>query len=314
MLFAGACRRYPSPPVDAPDPSDQCEQTIDLSKPGLPISWANQFCYSKPQFNKQNANQIIYLRAEKDQPGKQSLFAYDLGSNQFWPLIHNHPQLEVADFSCGPQGWILIQSKDFELWKMRANGTGLERMTFVKRDGFAYSPSWSGDGSLISFTVKKAIADVDGMTIIAQNNAKPLDTVYSATGPLLFTNDPAIMYSIDRNGVLTQYNSQTNKKHTYRPSTNDTFLRVCMMPDGLNLMACEKENIYLVDIAGSSRLPLRAVCANKQYLQPNLSNDGEWMVATKRSYTDDGINGIKLSSELYVMDKNCWHPKKILLP
>ncbi|MSQ79019.1 MAG: hypothetical protein EXR21_04985 [Flavobacteriaceae bacterium] len=122
------------------------------------------------------------------------------------------------------------------------------------------------------------------------------------------------MYSIDRSGVLTQYNSQTKEKHTYRPSTDDTILRVCMMPDGLNLMACEKENIYLVDIAANSRIPLRAVCPNKQYLQPNLSNDGEWLVATKRSYSANGNNRVKLTSDIYVMDKNCWHPKKILLP
>lgn len=87
-----------------------------------------------------------------------------------------------------------------------------------------------------------------------------------------------------------------------------------MMPDGLNLMACEAENIYLVEIAGNSRMPLRTVCPNKQYIQPNLSNDAEWMVATKRSYTSDGANKVKLSSELYVMDKDCWNPKKILLP
>lgn len=67
---------------------------------------------------------------------------------------------------------------------MRANVTGLERMTFVKRDGFASNAYWNGDGSLFSYTVKKNLEDVNGFTVIAMNNAKPVDTMYSASGPL----------------------------------------------------------------------------------------------------------------------------------
>ncbi|MBI3235249.1 MAG: hypothetical protein HYZ42_14640 [Bacteroidetes bacterium] len=229
-----------------------------------------------------------------------------------WESLPKNIHPVVKNYAPGPTGAILIESTTGEIYSVSINGG--QPVKFIKKpanNGLLSNPSWNRDGSKIMVSVNGIFGKYN---VIFDHNGLPLDTIFNLTNGT-FSNNSSLVTSIDNSGVVRQFNPDFDKTvRSYQtPFKNNTGLNVAISPNGFDMVVCDFDYIYQVNLIDSSTKPIRQICETKQYGMPSYSFKGDKILFTKECYRKLNKDTLAFSSSIHVMDKNCFHQDSIPL-
>lgn len=94
--------------------------------------------FSGPQFNPNDDNEIAFVQTGQ---GVHRVFTFDLTTLEKTLIFEGH--LSGVDISWGADNWILLPLMDFQIWKVRPDGTELSQVT---SGGSYFHPSFNLSG------------------------------------------------------------------------------------------------------------------------------------------------------------------------
>jgi hypothetical protein len=316
-LILGGCKKYPAP-VQIIDEAEVCEE-LPTMKLGVNVDYMHEGPYSffGPRFNPQNPEEIFYYRANNDLPITESnrvLKAYNMRTGEYRTVLAPTVGLEIAKFDPSANGWVLIQSTNNEIWKIKADGTGLLKITDKKKDGDNINPSWSADGNYISYYNKRRqlniVGDVIGTTVdsfkVTTNGNK------GGLGNVRFSNFNNLVVARSSDGTIYQYNTVLDKQIRVVKTNADVRNEYAMFPSNNDMLLIEGDSIFNINLANNgSKQFLRGMCPSKIYSEPSISPAGDRIIFTKDTMKKLSDTKILDLSEIWIMDSKCYHAQRI---
>ena len=313
LLTFGACtKQADTNPCDCLEFTGPSKWQYDFEHP---ISGPD-ITYHQPSYNPANPAELVYRRESREElnqrprsPAVVGLWTGTLSGGPQRPLQLGYSLL--MDPNYGPHGWIAF-NQAAQVWKMKANGDSLQRLTGGASTH--YRPVWSPDGNRI---VCKRDNDAPGGPIfIMDKQGRPLRSLlinYSRF-PLAWSpdgNSLLIEYAPDGNSNelgLATYNLLTNKLDflTLSPHTANTSGEIrgaAWHPDGRSVVWSGSRGLYRTDLGSRRTVRLRSACTGRLYFSPCISPDGH-QIAVERYDRRDSDDGYSEYAEINIWTMN----------
>lgn len=119
----------------------------------------------RPCFNPSNSDEIVFQ--EDSEVGESGVFKYNMLTKEKTLLAQG---ALVSQPSWGVNDWILLVFYDYNVWRIKSDGTGLEQLT---TSGGYYSPKWNFEGThFITYTPFK-----HGISYIHNSDGEVTDSI-----------------------------------------------------------------------------------------------------------------------------------------
>ncbi len=310
-LLLSACQdRDTAAPCDCPDI-------------GGPAKWSRLFedpvsgpdlTYHQPSYNPANARQLVYRRGsradldQRVQPGRTvGLWTGGTTSGQQSPLLLGYDVLFNPNY--GPNGWVAF-CRSQQVWKAKANGDSLQRLTFGNSSHVV--PLWSPDGSRL--VCHRDNTSPGGPILIIDRNGRQLRSL------LIENTGFAVAWAPDGNSLLLEYDPtrkdmslatydlRTNQLEAVVtiPKTENTYGFVygaAWLPDGKGIVWCCDQGLYKTELATRRTVRLRSSCQGRRYINPAVSPDGRQLAVerTDQHVSDDGYS-MRTETNIWTLD------------
>lgn len=325
FLLGTACRKYPPPIQTNTDPPELCEP-IQGFNPQSPEQYSffpkTRYYYSLAKFNPENEREIFALRFDSAERSRNpsELICYNR-QNGFFEVVWQKQRgvLPVIRNYCpGPQGKMLIESTTREIYIMPNHGGIPKKIVAKPANGSAAlsNPNWNRDGSQFMVYVDRGIG-IPGFSVIFNSDGKPLDTIGQQLPPNGSFSGTLNLYTAwDNNGTVYQYNTDFDKtvRSYHTPLKTATGQNIAFSPNGYEMIVCDIDYIYKINLIDSSRAPLRKICETKQYGMPAYSFYGNKIIFIKQCFEGLGKDSFLFSGSVHLMDAGCYHSDSLPLP
>ncbi|WP_165903834.1 PD40 domain-containing protein [Hymenobacter gummosus] len=277
------------------------------------------------KYNPNDANEVAYVLTEESAPGNvmgSSLYKMNLFTKQRTLLASD----VSFTFDWGRNGWLLFTSVGSDVWKIKANGDSLTRLTTTTGTGY---PVWSPDGSRI---VHKFIGTTYARTGVYVRTATGQQLQFIPDARILSSNSLALApdnrtlalgsglgYSYPSDSVaFGLYDLSTL---TFRPLLRvpryEPPIGILWTPDGQRIIWSDR-SVKELEVATGRMRVVRAACAPDAYgrlgrwfLYPSLSPDGQRlaMVTCGRYLAADGK--VHVYTKIQTTDRNGQHIRDV---
>lgn len=157
----------------------------------------------RPCFNPNNSNEIIFQEDVED--GISGVYKYNLETKEKTLVVEG---MIVRTPSWGINDWILLVFNDFNIWRIKPDGTGLEQLT---TGGGFYSPQWNASADkFMTYTPWQPdfsyIHNADG--IIVDSIPYDVKNSYHWAAPdiiVSYYHHKLTVYDRTENTVITEY-------------------------------------------------------------------------------------------------------------
>ena len=168
-VFQG-CKKDDEEPIKIEEPvvEEGCDFAVEECPFGASFAPVGAE-YLFPCFNPSDPNEFLYVK--NDFSNSLSIHKYNLLTKQNTLIVANVYPLHQPDWS--RTGWIVFSDMDWKVWKVRDNGTGLQRITSGVDD---QRPVFNPAGDKIIYCRD---SDGDSKMLIIDINGNPLDSICS---------------------------------------------------------------------------------------------------------------------------------------
>jgi hypothetical protein len=142
-IFSTSCRKDKGPPFLEDSNSFQCNDCSII--PVGNFSVFDQYILdtnylTSPQFNPNNDNEIVFIEWTST---SKKLYKFNLITSQKTLIFEGN--ISGSHISWGKNDWILFSLMDYQIWKIKSDGTQLTKVT---SNGSWFHPEWNIDGEL----------------------------------------------------------------------------------------------------------------------------------------------------------------------
>ena len=307
---------------------DRCK---DFDIDGCPFGvymYPDLDCYECPCFNPNNNNEFIALH-QKD--GNTSLVKVNLHTNVKTVLPNN--ALINGQPQWGKKGWIVFYTRNWKIWRIKDDGSGIKQLTFGYCD---QNPRFNSDGDKIIYTrsikfsasqLKKKpelallnklfVINVDG--IVLDSFCRPFDTHAWSLWRIASWQKEEIVANYGPNNDLTicglaVYDNNGNEKRVLYDDGEFQTLRDLEWIWGTNEVMYTADNDGLVHFRNGKKKRIKKSCHEVFYKQFSISNDGEKIIIEKIYSTLGEPCTVSVDAVLVLMDINGDNEKEIEIP
>ena len=307
------------PPID----TLPCLDALDsLSVPAInvdtmlnldcPISWneinPERYSYSSPSFNPSNTEEVAFVRRDNG-TFEYRLCILSLCSGELDVLEAE----AFKDVDWGANGWILYRKLDLQIWKVRPDGDGQERLTSLGENS---DPIWNHEGNKIAYSLTNT-----GEFFILDEEGNVLETVEG------MENRGAHDWS-SSNKLITPFEPGSADDIYYFDLDLDTLIKIdeegneAYIHDG---KWGEKERLYWLaqyqlaytDIESRERTVLFKLADgfnNRFYRSFAISPDNKHIILNREDWKQLNECDVEVVHSLYIMDIDGSNERKILIP
>jgi len=225
--------------------------------------------YLWPQFNPNDDNEILYVDA--NYPGNQKqLYKFNLITHQK-TLIYEGAI--IYEPSWGAEDWILLNLLDFQIWKIKSDGSGLMQVT---SNGSWFHPEWNLAGD--RFIAYHGYVDVgnhypavvwDGYGAIVDSfDWSP--TVGCWRHPQYYggiINDQMVVIEPYTNQIISNLKSDPNKSFNSFNWISES-----------NAIVTNVDGIYDYNVYSQQLTKLRCSCSSKWYIGGSTNSDNSKII------------------------------------
>ena len=259
--------------------------------------------YHQPSYNPANGQQLVFRRnsrADLDQRVQPvrtvGLWTGSATGAPLSPLLLGYDVLYEPNY--GPGGWVAF-CRGQQVWKAKANGDSLQRLT--SGNSIHVVPRWSPDGSRL--VCHRDNTSPGGPILIIDRNGRQLRSLSIENTKF------ALAWSPDGNSLLLEYDPtrkdmglatydlRTNRLETVVtiPKADNSYGFVygaAWLPDGQSIVWCSDLGLYKTDLATRRTVRLRSSCQGRRYDNPAVSPDGRQLAVerTDQRVSDDGYS------------------------
>jgi hypothetical protein len=325
FLFLGlhACKKEPGLQAGG----NACEDFSLSNNFGTNLQLEADVQHEHPCFNPQNGNEFVYVYTDRTQ-GISQLRKHDLGTGE-WQILVEKP-FGTADRILGPpswgsNGWILYHTLGWDTWKVKDDGSVLERLTF---NGNCQFPEWNSEASLFH----SRSPDGNYRSLVRNENGIVVDTLlleYNGQLAGAFIPDWSVDnrlcsfkgYCDNQDGHVVYFNYDTLLTLTHLWSSTNL---VCTVKDiewgnGENpteIYFSTGEGLYRVDVVADNTCKLLDFCTSIGYETFSISPEGGFMLATRITtrVIDTDAWTIEFDRDIYRIDLATLEEMKVNLP
>ncbi len=248
----------------------------------------------RPCFNPTNSNEIVFQ--EDSESGTSSVYKFNL-INKEKTFLAEGPV--VSQPSWGVNDWILLVFYDFNVWRIRPDGTDLERIT---EGGGFYSPKWNADGTRFVTNLPfqpdfSLVHDVNGEI----TDTLMFDVRHSYTlekDPYIVVHHQSLYRVYDRsvNDIVSEYQFQS---FWGGGGSGSVFWK-----DDYSLVFSNPDGIHSADYGYQQLCRLVDACNSVSYLHGDINSEKTQMIWSHSQREYIGSATVKIKTKLQLMDVN----------
>lgn len=240
-----------------------------------------------------NSNKFAYLRQGVNESGpifslKQDLYVYDMCSGTSNKIADN----VIYSIHWGMQDWIIFTGVDYQLYKIRPNGSELTQLTHSEYP--MINVRWSPDGT-------KYFYDAIDSKIISDVNGEIIDSfqIYMSTWDWL--NDDEIIYYSGHGLYILNINDGTTEIIQGTADVNIDYFKVVNEDE---IYIRNNEGLHRLTNLTAFQLIYPSYFSYHSFYLDNLSAD--YLIINRGYYNFEGFDDCeyRLHHRLTVLDKN----------
>ncbi len=221
-------------------------------------------------FNPTNPNEFIYYKTNTAS-GIPEVIKFNIASQQKEIVVIMEC---IRAPKWGRKGWILLNSNDAYIYKVKDNGDSLTQLPLI---GLNYYPEWNYDGN--KFLVEHRVANATGDTNFYSTS------VYDIAGTLI-DSIPEILYRggcwnninsllllnlTPPSGKLSLFNVNSNSVETILDLGNEIVGSNYWCPDGQSILYTDQCGIHTLNIITKEKKCLIHECSNNRRTISSIS-------------------------------------------
>ncbi|MCG8458949.1 MAG: hypothetical protein MI919_21940 [Holophagales bacterium] len=211
-----------------------------------------------------------------------------------------------------PDGrWIVFNSERvgwWKIWRMRADGTGIEQLTRPRSDA-DYHPVWSSDGSRILYaTGSEGNGDIISMAADGKNTENLTRHPAQDNHPAASPDGRWIAFASDRGGSWGVHVMGSDGSGVRRITREGQAVEPAWFPDSRRLAVewhrgaeGDGADLWIVGLDGETA-PIQLTRGRHDDERPTVSPDGEWIV-----FESDRAGG----SQLFLVPSQGGEPRQL---
>lgn len=244
----------------------------------------------RPCFNPNNSNEILYQEDTNEGTG---IYKYNLLTKEKTLIVE---ESIVSQPSWGLNNWILLVFYDFNVWRVRPDGTELEQLT---SEGGYYSPKWNVTGErFMTYTPGQ-----QGYSYIHEANGVVIDSIpFNVRNSYTWQKPDHIishfeniykLYEISSNAVIAEY------EHTLSSGAGSVF-----WVGSEKIIYSNPNGIYTSNSLYQNISKLVDACDSRSYGIGDINHEKTLMIWTtsNKEYIGGGV--VKVNTKLQLMDMN----------
>ncbi|MEO1263184.1 MAG: hypothetical protein AAFZ15_30520 [Bacteroidota bacterium] len=277
-----------------------------------PLSWVEiypeRYRYLSPSFNPNNMEEVALIRLD-NQTFEYRLCILNLCSGEL-------DVLEAEAFNgvdWGTNGWILFSKLDLQVWKVRPDGSGQQRLTSIGENS---SPIWNDEGDRIAYSLTNTgeffILDEEGNavdTVKGMENREACD--WSATNKLITPFEPG---SADD---IYYFDLDLDTLIKIDEEGNEAYIHDGKWGKEERLYWLAQYQLAYTDINTKERTVLFKLADgfnNRFYRSFTISPDYKHIILNREDWKQLNECDVEVVHSLYIMDIDGSNERKVLIP
>lgn len=246
----------------------------------------------RPCFNPLNSDEIVFQ--EDSEEGESGVFKYNMLTKEKTLLAQGSL---VSQPSWGVNDWILLVFYDFNVWRIKSDGTGLEQLT---TEGGYYSPKWNSEGShFMTYTPFKA-----DVSYIHNTGGEVTDSIPFDVRHFYSTEISPYIISHHQN-QYSLFDSTINTvvfDHQFQSEWGGSSSGSVLWRDENNLIYANSDGIFTSSYNYQQIARLVEGCNSVSYSHGDINQEKTQMIwaFSKKEYIGSGI--VKVETVLQLMD------------
>lgn len=246
----------------------------------------------RPCFNPMNSNEIVFQ--EDLESGTSGIYKFNLITKE--KIFLTEGPL-VSQPSWGVNDWLLLVFNDFNVWRIRSDGTGLERIT---EGGGFYSPKWNVNGT--GFVTNLPFQP--NFSLVHDINGEIIDTLlFDVRHSYTLEKDPYIVvhhqslyrvYDRSANNIVSEYQFQS---FWGGGGAGSVFWK-----DDYSLIFSNPDGIHSTDFGYQQLCRLVDACNSVSYSHGDINNEKTQMIWSRTQREFIGSATVRITTRLQLMD------------
>lgn len=259
--------------------------------------------YTSAQFNPNNDNEIVYMKWEL---GGQTIYKYNLITQQNTFVFNG--QFSGCKISWGADDWILLPLMDFQIWKIKSDGTQLAQVT---SNGAWFHPEWNIAGDrFIAFHGYVDVNDFHKGKVWSTNGVVIDSFNWSPT--ISDWNNPLGLGCVN-NGKISVIEPYTGEYISYLETEPIDYSGFNWI-SGTEALITSKKGIYRYNINTYSLTKIKCSCSSMFYLGGTVNSSNSKIIFSRAELTRLDGSTVLDRSRLVMMNIDGTEEVKIEIP
>ena len=287
-----------------------------LQLDGCPLSWVElypeRYRYLSPSFNPNNTEEIAFVRRDNE------AFEFRLCILNLCTGKLDILEAEAfKDVDWGANGWILFRKLDLQLWKIRPDGSGQERLTSLGENS---DPIWDNNGERIAYSLTNT-----GEFFILDSEGNVLETIESMRhrGAFDWSEDDYLITGGEQLTPDSYYIGYYDINNDLIKTTNDVggqhYIYDAKWGENNRLYWLLQYRLAYTDIETGEKnivfsLPELYGFNNRFYRSFTISPDYKHIILNREDWKQIDYCHVEVVHSLYIMDIDGSNERKILIP
>lgn len=260
--------------------------------------------YYAASFNPANPKEIVFYRRTWT---ASDICYFDTQSKTLRIIYSPTNGFDSGEPQWGNNNWIFFPMKDRHIWKIKANGDSLTRVTQFP---LCFNPKFNTDKDILIYRHMWGTPQYSAQIYISDPMGKLIDSLpcISHRGIFAWQNSQYIASYVNADpsnsiGTIRVINPQTKEEtdvSTYNYNGNSEN-GMCWIDDN-TLIYMMEDGVYKVNVVTKKTTQLRVTCETKNYSSPSYSPALNKMLVTKTTKKIVGDNLVESVSKLCFMD------------
>ncbi|MEN9582478.1 MAG: hypothetical protein RL641_432 [Candidatus Parcubacteria bacterium] len=247
--------------------------------------------YSFPFFNPNNPSEIIFQKKNYS-AANTVLYRFNLLTKQKSILFTGE---NLYQPKWGKNGWILLNTSDNNIWKIKEDGNSLIQLTY---NSTSFAPEWNQACDKIAYFKSDGISH---KLFIMDENGNNIDSATNYFSSQSCWRHPNLIATITPLNLIVIDPIADTVKILHEINTG-IFGGAYWLSDHENIIWSYEEGIFITNCITKATHCINASCNTRTYLFPTYAPQTNKVIFNKVEKKAINATEVKVSSKLYIMN------------
>lgn len=309
-ILAVSCTKdkVPIPEIPIGKDPNSCDECTPLQPAGntgfTDLTFLDSIYFDSPQFNPNNDDEIVFIQSIS---GIQRLYKLNLITKQKTLIFEGH--FSGNHISWGANDWILLPLMDFQIWKIKSDGT---QLTQVTSNGKWFHPEWNNFGDKFIAFQGYVSASLYYKIKIFEASGTVLDSINCYDGGGDWNN--SLGYGVADVNSISVFNTSSGELISdFKAETTKNYSNFTWISE-YEALVTDVYGIYKYNILTKSLVKIKCSCNSKIYNLSSVNIDKTKVLFSFHEFNRVDSSTLLEQSTLYKMNVDGTQIEKIEIP